>query len=165
MNTAVLGHLKDIKNDSEFGVLTFPMVFGVKVEDNSKKSKLIIPMNFRVMVLVIQFINLAVAFIPIFLFSKIYHNGVNIYFLSFCLILLSLMIFASQIKIMWHKLFERKKLMRMMALREIGAYYLAIVLIAPLIGWFLIFVFTFLPLIWFLIVNTIFSGNPMEPAI
>jgi 4-hydroxybenzoate polyprenyltransferase len=165
MNTAVLGHLKDIKNDSRYGVLTFPMIFGVKVKEEGKKSKLIIPMKFRLMVLIIQAINLFVAFIPIILFSKFYDHTVNIYLLILGLIFLSLMIFASQIKIMWHTLFERKKLMRMMAFREIGTYYLAVVLISPLIGWVLILIFTFLPLVWFLIVNMIFSGNPMEPSI
>jgi len=165
MNTAILGHLKDVKNDGECGVKTFPIHLGVKVKGEGKTPKLIIPMNFRLLVIIIQIINLIVAFIPIIFYKKFYDGNVNIFLLSFWLIILSIMIMGSQIKIMWHKLFERNKLMRMMAVREIGTYFLAIVLIAPLIGWLFILFFIVLPLIWFLLINLALSGNPMQPSI
>jgi hypothetical protein len=165
MNTAILGHLKDVKNDSEYEVVTFPIHLGVKVEGKGKTPKLIIPLNFRFLVLTIQVINLLVAFIPIIFYKMFYNGNVNIFLLFFGLVLLTLMIMGAQIKIMWHRLFERNKLMRMMAVREIGTYYLAIVLIAPLIGWILIIILSLLPLAWFFFTNLIFSGNPMQPAI
>jgi 4-hydroxybenzoate polyprenyltransferase len=165
INTAVLGHLKDVKNDGECGIQTFPIRFGVKVNGKGKTPKLIIPMNFRLLVLIIQSINLIVAFIPIIFYKNFYDGDVNIFLLFFGLVLLSIMVMGSQIKIMWHKLFERNKLMRMMAIREIATYFLAIVLIAPLIGWVLVLFFILLPLIWFPLTNLVFSGNPMQPQI
>ena len=165
INTAILGHLKDVKNDAECGIRTFPMRFGVKVLGEGKSSRLIIPMNFKIFVLSIQAINLIVAFVPIIFYKMFYDGNVNMLLLFFGLVLLSVMILGSQFKILWHKLFERNKLMRMMAIREIGTYCLAIVIIAPLIGWMLFLVFIFLPLIWFLLMNILFSGNPMQPSI
>ena len=165
MNTAILGHLKDIKNDSEYGIETLPMHLGVTVKGHGKTTKLIIPFRFRLLVLIIQMVNLIVAFIPIILYKTFYNGRINIFLLFAGLIMLSIMIMGSQIKIMWHRLFERNKLMKMMAVREIGTYFLAIVLIAPLIGWVLVLFFILLPLVWFLLVNLAFTGNPMQPPI
>ncbi len=165
MNTAILGHLKDVKNDTEYGIKTFPVHFGVKVIENKGKPKLVIPMNFRIMVIVIQIINLIVAFTPIIFYKRFYNGEINIVLLSLGLLFLSLMILGSQFKILWHKIFQRSKLMRMMAIREIGTYFLAIVLISPNISWILLLVFIFLPLIWFIIINRIFTGNAMQPPI
>ena len=165
MNTAILGHLKDIKNDSEYGIETLPMRLGVTVKGQGKTTQLIIPFRFRLLVLIIQMVNLIVAFIPIILYKTFYDGKINIFLLFAGLIVLSIMIMGSQIKIMWHNLFERNKLMKMMAVREIGTYFLAIVLISPLIGWVLVLFFILLPLAWFLLVNLAFSGNPMQPPI
>ena len=165
MNTAILGHLKDVKNDGEYGVETFPIHLGVKVKGEGKTPKLIIPMHFRFLVLIIQIVNLIVAFIPIIFYKKFYDGKIDIFLLFFGLIILSIMIMGAQIKIMWHKLFERNKLMRLMSVREIATYFLAIVLIAPLIGGIFVLFFILLPLVWFLLVNLIFSGNPMQPPI
>lgn len=165
MNTAILGHLKDVKNDAEYGIKTFPVRFGVRVIDDGKIPKLIIPMNFRIMVIIIQIINLIVAFTPIIFYKRIYDGEINIFLLSSGLLFLSFMILGSQYKILWHTIFQRNKLMRMMAIREIGTYFLAIVLISPLISWVLLLVFIFLPLIWFIIINKIFTGNAMQPPI
>jgi hypothetical protein len=110
-------------------------------------------------------VNLSVAFIPIIFYKMFYDGSINVFLLFASLILISIMIIGSQIKIMWHKLFERNKLMKMMAVREIGTYFLAIVLIAPLIGWIMVLFFIILPLAWFLLINLAFTGNPMQPPI
>lgn len=165
INTAILGHLKDIKNDAEYGAKTFPMIFGVKVEGKGKTPKLIIPIGFKILVISIQILNLTVAFIPIIFYKKFYGGNINVILLSLSLILLSITIMISQVKTMWFKLFERNKLMKVMAVREIATYFLAIVLLAPLIGGILVLIYIFLPLIWFFVINKIFSGDPMRAAI
>ena len=165
INTAILGHLKDIKNDSEYGVKTLPMVFGVKVEGEGKTPKLIIPMGFRTFVIFIQIINLIVAFLPIIFYNKFYDGSVNLFLLSFSLIVLSIIILVSMIKTMWFKLFERNKLMKVMAVREIATYFFAPVLLLPLIGGVIALIYIFFPLIWFFIVNKLISGDPMRAAI
>jgi len=164
-NTAILGHLKDLKNDAKCGVETFPMRFGVKVKGDGKTPKLIIPMGFRVLVLIIQLINLIIAFIPLILLNRFYPGEVNILLLSLGLILVSLIMMASQIKVMFFKIFERNKLMRLMAVREIGAYLLAIILLSPFMGWLLALIYIFLPFTWFVIINRIFTGKSMQAAI
>jgi protoheme IX farnesyltransferase len=165
INTAILGHLKDIKNDTEFGAVTLPMRFGVKVEGSGKSPKLIISMGFRFFVIVIQIINLIVAFIPIILYERFYDGNINLILLSIGLILLSVAIMASQFKVLWYKLFERNKLMKTMAIREIATFYLAIVLLFPLVGWVVSLIFIFLPLIWFFITNLVYTKDPMKAAI
>ncbi len=165
VNTAILGHLKDVKNDAECGVKTFPIRFGVKVLGDDKTPKLIIPMNFRIFVLIIQVINLIVAFVPLIFYKMFYDGDINLLLLYLGLALVSIMILGAQYKILWHEIFERNKLMRKMAIREIGTYFLAIVIIAPLVGWILSLIFILLPLVWFLLANLIFSGNPMQPSI
>ena len=164
-NTAILGHLKDIKNDAKCGVETFPMRFGVKVKGDGKTPKLIIPMGFRVLVLIIQLINLIIAFIPLILLNRFYPGEVNIFLLSLGLILVSLMMISSQIKIMWFKIFDRNKLMGLMAFREIGAYLLAIILLYPFMGWLLALIYIILPFTWFVVINRIFTGNSMQVSI
>jgi len=165
INTAILGHLKDIKNDSECGVKTFPMSFGVRVKGEGKIPKLIIPINFRVFVLMVQIVNLVVVFIPIVFYKMFYNDNVNIFLLFFGLIVVSVVVMRSMIKIMWHRYFERNILMRMMAVREIGSFFLSVIILSPLIGWLLALFFVLLPLVWFLFANLIFSGNPLQPAI
>ena len=165
INTAILGHLKDIKNDTECGVKTLPMIFGVKVEGKGKTPKLIIPVGFKSLVIILQIINLFVAFIPIIFYKKFYAGEINLYLLSFSLVLISIIMMVSQIRTLWNKLFERNKLMRIMAVREIGAYFLAIVLLSPFMGVIFVMIYIFLPLIWFTIINLAFTGNPMQAAI
>lgn len=165
INTAILGHLKDIKNDAEYGVKTFPMIFGVKVEGKSRTPKLIIPMGFKALVLSIQIINLIIAFLPIIFYKKFYDGNVNLFLLFFCVILLSIIILVSMIRTMWFKLFERNKLMKVMAMREIATYFFAPVLLLPLIGGLIALFYIFFPLIWFFIVNKLISGDPMRAAI
>lgn len=165
INTAILGHLKDIKNDSEYGAKTFPMLFGVKIEGDGKTPKLIIPMGFRTLVIFIQIINLFVAFLPIIYYKKFYDSGVNLFLLSFSLILISIIILVSMIKTMWFRLFERNKLMKVMTVREIATYFFAPVLLLPLIGGVIALIYIFFPLIWFFIVNKLISGDPMRAAI
>jgi len=165
INTAILGHLKDIKNDAECGVETLPMRLGVKVEGKGKTPKLIVPMGFKSLVILIQIINLFVAFIPIIFYQRFYEGNINLFLLSFSLIVISIMMMVSQIRTLWNKLFERNKLMRMMAVREIAAYLLAIVLLSPFMGGMVVIIYIFLPLIWFIIVNLAFTGKPMQAAI
>ena len=165
INTAILGHLKDIKNDSEYGVKTFPMRFGVKVEGKEKIPKLIIPIGFRTFVLLIQIINIVIAFLPIIFYNKFYNGSINLFLLSFFVILLSIVILVSMIKIMRFKLFERNKLMKVMAVREIATYFFAPVLLLPLIGGVIALIYVFIPLLWFFIVNKLISGDPMRAAI
>ena len=165
INTAILGHLKDIKNDSECKVRTFPMLFGVKVKGEGEKPTLIIPNSFKSFVIAVQIINLGVAFIPIIYFERYYNINFNYIFVLIGLLFFSLFIMISQIKVLMQKKFERNKLMRMMAVREISAYYLAIVLLYPMMGLIFLLIFTFLPLIWFFIVNLVFTKNVMQAAI
>jgi len=165
INTAILGHLKDIKNDAECGVETLPMRLGVKIKVTGKTPNLLIPNRFKAMVLIIQIINLSFAFIPLIYYTNFYSGEINIIILFIFLILISLMIFASQIKVLWHKKFERNKLMRLMAIREIGAYFLAIILLSPFMGLILSMIYVFLPFTWFIIINRIFTGKSMLAAI
>jgi 4-hydroxybenzoate polyprenyltransferase len=165
VGTAILGHLKDIKNDAEYGVVTFPMRLGVKVEGQGKTPRLIIPMNFRVMVILIETIHLIVAFIPIIFYEYFYDGSINVFLLFFSLILLSLVIIGSHVKIMWCKLFERNKLMKLMAVLQIAAYFVGIVLLAPFMGWILVLIYIFLPLVWFFISNLVYTRDPMQAAI
>jgi 4-hydroxybenzoate polyprenyltransferase len=165
INTAILGHLKDIKNDAEFGVKTFPMLFGVKVEGEGKTLKLIVPTFFKTFVIIIQIINLIVAFIPLLYYNIFYSIETNLNLLFVCLILISVMLMISQIRILWLKQFSRNKLMRIMAVREIGAYLLAIVILTPFMGWVFVLIYIFFPFIWFAVVNKAFTGNPMQVAI
>jgi len=167
MNTAILGHLKDIKNDAECGVNTFPVALGVCVRAVGDPPKLIIPHRFRVMVLGIQVANLALAFVPLVFFGFFYVPAqlFHVLVITVALILLSIMIMLSQYKILWTDRFERGKLMRIMSIREVSAYFLVIVLVYPMTGPVLAIIFLFLPLVWFVLVNFLFTKNPMQPAI
>lgn len=165
INTAILGHLKDIKNDSEFGVKTFPMIFGVKVKREGKTPTLVIPMGFKTLVMVIQIINLIIALLPIIYYNKFYNGSVNLFLLSLSMIVLSIIILVSMIKIIYFKIFQRNKLMKVMAVREIATYFFAPVLLLPLIGGVMTLIYILFPFIWFIIVNKIISGDPMRAAI
>ena len=112
-----------------------------------------------------QIINLFIAFIPIIYYQRFYDGEINIFLLTLFLVLLAIMMMVSQIRTLWNKLFERNKLMRMMAVREIGAYFLAIVLLSPFMGPIFVLIYILVPFIWFIIVNIAFTGNPMQAAI
>lgn len=165
INTAILGHLKDIKNDSEFGVETLPMRLGVKVEGGGKTPKLIMPMGFRSLIIFIQIVNLFIAFIPMIFYQRFYDGDINLFLLLTGLILISIMMMISQIRTIRFKIFERNKLMSTMAVREISAYFLAIVLLSPQMGLIIVLIYVFLPLVWFFIINRAFTGEVMRAAI
>lgn len=162
INTAILGHLKDIKNDSECGAVTFPRLLGVRAKKN---DELIIPGHFWVLVMTIQFLNLAIAFIPIVLMDDLYPGEVRFIFLAMALTILSIIILGSMSFILSAKRFERGKLMRMMAIREISAYFLVIILIYPMVGAGAAALFIMAPLVWFLIVNKLLTKSSLQPAI
>ena len=122
-------------------------------------------MGFRTLVIFIQIINLIVAFLPIIYFKKFYDGSINLFLLYFSLIVLSIIILVSMIKTMWFRIFERNKLMKVMAIREIATYFFAPVLLSPLIGGVMTLIYIFFPLIWFIIVNKLISGDPMRAAI
>jgi 4-hydroxybenzoate polyprenyltransferase len=166
-NTAILGHIKDLKNDAECGLRTFAIELGVRVDDRKDPPGLHIPINFRVMTILIQVLNLALAFIPIVFFSAFY-KGTDLFttiivFLG--LVLLSIFAMLAQVNTMWHKTFERGKLMQLMSVREVAVYFLVIVLVYPMVGPVLALVFIFLPLVWFAAVNWLFTGKVFQPAI
>lgn len=168
MNTAVLGHLKDVQNDGRAGILTFPIYMGVKIIGKiigtGKNPQLSIPMHFRTLVIVLQVFNIGIAFIPLIFWNAFYiENNYFIQEVFVILILLSVIIMASLIWILWYTVFNRKKLMRFMAVREVSAYFLVIGLLLPITGILIATLFVFMPLVWFIAVNYIFTGNPFEP--
>lgn len=165
MNTAILGHLKDVENDGNAGVLTFPIYLGVRVSGKKQPPHLFIPPHFKGLTLAFQVLNLAVAFVPLIFWDEFY-SGTRYWYVALgALILLTAFIMWAQFKILWYPVFDRKKLMRLMAVREVSAYFLVIALLIPICGPVVAAILVLLPFVWFLVVNFLFTGNPMEPPI
>jgi 4-hydroxybenzoate polyprenyltransferase len=163
-NNAVEGGLKDVDHDHIGDARTLATVLGVKV----KKSKLKISTKFRTFTWSIKIFHILLFFTLFFnsdlAFWEYEHFYVKIILLLFIFILIGVIFFTTY-RFLNFQEFDRSKLKRIFSIHEISTYFIVPLILVPLLGLPISMGLLFLPLIWFICLNLVLYGKPLEPQV
>lgn len=155
----VEGGLKDVDHDYKAGGGTLATLLGVKVKNHT----LIIPNSFRL-------IAYSLMGICIFIFVIMgFDNKINLWSSSYLkislVIFLLILIVAICILLLHLKFFDRVKIKRLYAILNSAAGILLLIVIMPLIGFWLTIILIIIPISWYIIFNIIVYGKPLQPLV
>jgi 4-hydroxybenzoate polyprenyltransferase len=159
-NNSIEGGLKDADHDATAGAKTLAHSLGVRV----KNRRLIIPNTFRFASYSIKLAHLSIFALIIYIetikLSHYFDYGIFILiiFLVF-IILYSLRQFLAQ------KLFRRDRLKRIFSVHEIATFYIVPLVLFQQIGFIAVMFLLLLPLVWYLSLNLVLYGKPLEPRV
>lgn len=160
-NNAVEGGLKDVDHDRQAGILTLAMVLGVRIE----RQALITTTRFVLFAVTVK----AVFFFLILRLSVF--PGIDLWSLSrsYLFITSIALLTLAQVftihKFLSHREFNREKLKRLFSVHEMASYSMLILVILPLIGLAMALFLVLIPLIWYLVFNSILYGKPLQPLV
>lgn len=159
-NNAVEGGIKDSDHDATAGAHTLAHTLGVRV----KNRKLIIPGPFKVVSYAIKLGYVSIVVILVY-FSLIKFRGIFDYFHFIVIVLLLIIILTTLHKFLNETTFRRDKLKRIFSIHEIATFYLSALILLQLIGLVPVLGLLILPLGWYIILNIILYGKPLEPKV
>lgn len=159
-NNAVEGGIKDSDHDATAGAHTLANVLGVRV----KNEKLIIPGAFKLSSYAIKLGYISIIIILILL-DIIKITSVWDFIHYFFIIILVLIIFVTLHMFLNQTEFDRNKLKRIFSVHEIATFYLSAVILLQLFGIKIILGVLILPLVWYIGLNTVLFGRPLEPRV
>jgi len=150
------GGFKDADNDRKYGAKTTASYLGV-----INQPEVYIPQTFKILTIVIETITAIFVFLPFLIFSEIYTFSFW-YIQIVILIILTISIFVSSIKMLKLKIFERKKVTIHIAKQEVKRYMIIPILLLGLsnVAWILFVLL--LPSIWYLAFIGIFREKPFK---
>jgi 4-hydroxybenzoate polyprenyltransferase len=159
-NNAIEGGLKDSDHDAIAGARTLAHSLGVRVKNNKfhiskafKFSSYLIKMGYLTIVVLIIFLG-TIKIVSIYDYLQL-----------ILLIILIIIILTSQNRFLNTHHFRRDKLKRIFSVHEIATFYIAPILLLQLIGLPAVIILLLLPLGWYLGLNLILYGRPLEPKV
>ncbi len=159
-NNAVEGGIKDADHDWYAGAHTLANKFGVTV----RKGALIIPKTFKFASYAIKIGHIILAVILVILLDIRLANFIDLIYIII-IILLILIIFSTLHTFLNETDFNREKLKHIFSVHEIATFYLATILLLPLIGFIAVLGILLLPLIWYIVLNLMLYGKPLAPRV
>jgi len=150
------GGFKDADNDRKYGAKTTASYLGV-----INQPEVYIPQTFKILTIAIETITAIFVFLPFLIFSEIY-NFCFWYIQIMILVILTISIFVSSIKMLKSKIFKRKAVTIHIAKQEVKRYMIIPILLLGLsnIAW--LFFVLLLPSIWYLAFIGIFREKPFK---
>ncbi len=159
-NNAIEGGLKDADHDATAGAHTMAHALGVRV----KKQKLIITDTFKVAAYSIKLGHLALVVMIVYLSTVQITDILGYIQLAMILLLIAIILYTLQ-KFLNQVEFRRDELKRIFSVHEIATFFLAPILLLPLLGITTVLCLMALPLIWYIALNLILYGKPLEPRV
>lgn len=159
-NNAIEGGLKDIDHDAVAGAKTLANALGAKV----RNKKTIISNTFKIASYTIKLGHISIIILLVYFgvmaFSTVYD------YLQFILViaLLFIMLYTLQ-KFLTEKIFRRSRLKRIFSIHEIATYFIAPILLLQLLGGMTVLSLLLIPLIWYIGLNLVLYGRPLEPRV
>jgi 4-hydroxybenzoate polyprenyltransferase len=162
-NNSVEGGLKDVDHDIIGGARTIALASGVRARDNRVR----ITGAFRSYAWMIKIIHILVLILllstPILLTELETHQfSFLIYGLLFFLILI---IFVTMFRFLNMVEFDREKMKKIFSVHEISTYFLVPIALSPLLGLWITLALLLFPLFWYIILNVILYGQPLQPRV
>jgi 4-hydroxybenzoate polyprenyltransferase len=150
------GGFKDADNDRKYGAKTTASYLGV-----TNQPEVNIPLTFKILTLAIEIITAIFVFLPFLIFYNIYTFDFW-YIQAILLLVLTISIFISSIKMLKLKSFERKKVTIHITKQEVKRYMIIPILLIGFgnIAWILFVLL--LPTIWYLSCIGIFREKPFK---
>lgn len=159
-NNAVEGGLKDVDHDFLAGAKTTATRMGVKV----KEGKLLVTKKFKIFAYGTKLVFIGLIVLAGFQPEVNLWQSSN-YMIHIIVIFLGVVVFTTFYKF-WHPpVFDRSRLIKLFGIHEIAAYFLGLIVLLPMLGLKITLILLLLPVIWFLIVNVIVYGKPMQPQV
>jgi 4-hydroxybenzoate polyprenyltransferase len=159
-NNGIEGGIKDSDHDAVAGAKTMAAAMGVKVRNN----KLITPGPFKVASYSIKLGYMMIVILIIY--HLIFQSGLPIDLMQFVLIIIfSIIIFYTLNRFLTIPVFDRSKLKRIFSIHEIATFYLSAVLLLHVLGMITVIGLALLPLIWYMVLNVLLYGKPLEPRV
>ncbi len=163
-NNAVEGGIKDVDHDHLGGAKTLATVMGVKV----KRGKLLFSSLFKGFTWGLKIVHIALFitlfFMPDLDFWKFESFYIRLLIIIFILCLV-IAIFYTTYKFLNIGKFDRSKLKRIFSIHEISTYFIVPIILIPLLGIYVAIGLLLLPLIWFIFLNLVLYGSPLEPRV
>jgi len=151
----IIGGLKDADHDPLYKAKNVAITTGVQV---SKEKTLHLPRSFITIGLSFRFFSSVLVFIPFLYF----YMNVQLWELSLMIILVVVVLLLTFRLFMFKSLAERKKVLGLFAVQGVLRYSYVPFLLIPLIGLFNSLILVIMPLIWFFII-IVFSGQDIAP--
>jgi len=162
-NNSVEGGLKDVDHDHIGGARTIAGISGLKVRQ--KTIKITPAFKSYAYFLKITHISLLIFLLNTNLLKESYSENQYVIIVYILLILLILAIFVSMHRFLNLTDFDRRKMLPLFSMHEISTYYLVPVALSPLIGMLAAVVLMLIPLIWYVSLNIILYGSPLQPRV
>lgn len=159
-NNAVEGGLKDVDHDTTAGAKTTATRLGVTIVDNRLlPTPRFMVFSYGVKITYIVLVVLASLQSEL---NLLYSEDTIVYVLMGVLILVMM---ASMHMFLHAPVFHRPRLIKIFSVHEIASYVLGPIILIPLLGYEYVAVLLFLPIVWFVLWNTLLYGKPMEPQV
>jgi 4-hydroxybenzoate polyprenyltransferase len=159
-NNAIEGGLKDADHDAAAGAKTLAHTLGVRVYG----KKLSIPKTFKVSSYSIKIAHIFLILLLIYIGIIKIKDIIDIVQIILIILLISLVLFTLH-RFLSFQIFRRDKLKRIFSVHEIATYYMAPIILLQLIGLYAVIFLLLLPLFWYMGLNMILYGRPLEPRV
>lgn len=156
----VEGGIKDIDHDSKAGAKTMATRMGIMIKNN----KLIISTRFRIFAYALRIF----FFILIILLG--FQSEINLWFsevnmIYIIVVLLMIVVAISSIKLLRTTIFNKSKLYRLFTIINSSSVALLLVVLYPLLGFWVTIFLLLLPITWFVVFNYIIYKKPLQPLV
>lgn len=151
----IIGGLKDADHDHLYKTKNVAVTTGVSV---SKEKTLNLPKSFITIGLSLRFFSSVLVFIPFFYV----YETVQLWEILLMILLVGIVLLLTFRLFMCKSLAERKKVLGLFAVQGVLRYSFVPFLLIPLIGLFNSLILVIMPLIWFFII-IVFSGQDIAP--
>lgn len=150
------GGFKDADNDKKQRAKTTASYLGVK-----NQPELFIPIKFKILAVVIESITAIFVFLPFIIFSAVCQFDFW-YIQVIILLLLTISLFISTIKMLKLKNFERKKVTMLITKQEVKRYMIIPIILMSFSDMIWLIFILLLPSIWYLLFIVIFRDKPFK---
>lgn len=156
----VEGGIKDIDHDSKAGAKTMATRMGVMI----KEDKLLITTRFKIFAYALRIF----FFILIILLG--FQSEINLWFsevnmIYIIVVLLMIVVAISSIKLLRTTIFNKSKLYRLFTIINSSSVALLLVVLYPLLGFWVTIFLLLLPITWFVVFNYIIYKKPLQPLV
>jgi len=150
------GGFKDADNDRRCGAKTTASYLGVK-----NQPELYIPIKFKILAITLETITAIFVFIPFIIFPEVYQFDFW-YIQVTILLILTISLFTSTVKMLKLKNFERKKVTMLITKQEVKRYMIIPIVLMSFSDMIWLIFILLLPSIWYLIFVVIFRDKPFK---
>jgi 4-hydroxybenzoate polyprenyltransferase len=159
-SNAVEGGLKDADHD----YLATAKTLAIKMKVKVTVGKITVPSKFKAFAYGMKIVYIGLIVLA-GLQTELNIWFSNYYFIYFSLSFLIAIMFISLYQILNLSVYNRSRLKKILSVHEMTTYFLLPIILSPLIGVLMSLFLIFLPLIWYIGLNLLLYGKPLEPQV